>query len=538
MAEDRGFSPRITAVKYNPLRGTRMRRYISFTVFFSGMTTLAAEFGASRLLQMRFGSVNLVWAVIIGLILVYFAAGYFIGGRQADKSPHPETLFTILAWGGGALGFIPIVAHPILLAAAAAMDALNLGIIAASFLATLLLFSLPVTLLAMSSPFAIRITLEDTGQAGNVSGNLYALSTIGSVLGAFLPTLLLFPLIGTSRTILLFGLVILLVAMGGLGLGKCWKKTALFGLWAVLLVIYLFIGDFHIKNSPGQVFERESQYNYIEVQQQNGFTLLRLNDGQGIHSIYHPDQLYYNGPWEQFLVGPFFNAGFTPEQVQRYAIIGLAAGTSARQASEVFPSVIIDGFEIDSEIVSVGQKYFDMNMPTLNVFIEDGRWGLEHSSFQYNLIAVDAYRPPYIPPHMTTVEFFQIVHDHLADDGVLAINVGRAPGDRRLIDGLSTTIATIFPSIHIMDIPNTLNSIVYASKHTTSTEDLFANYNSLISHGDVHPLLLTAMSSTIVNIQPGYKTTQIFTDDIAPIEWLTNNLIVNFLLHGDMGGLQ
>lgn len=515
-----------------------MRRYISFTVFFAGMTTLAAEFGASRLLQMRFGSVNLVWAVIIGLILIYFAAGYAIGGRQADKSPHPETMFTFLAWGGATLGLIPIIAQPILLAAASAMDALNLGVIAASFLATLLLFSLPVTLLAMTSPFAIRITLKEAEQAGNVSGNLYALSTVGSVLGVFLPTLLLFPLIGTSRTILLFGMLILLVALGGLGMEKRWRKAALFGLWALVLAGYLFLGDFHVKDSPDQVYESESQYNYIEVQQLNGFTLLRLNDGQGVHSIYHPEQLYYNGPWEQFLVGPFFNANHTPEQVERYAIIGLAAGTSARQATEVFDSVMIDGFEIDGEIVAVGREYFGMTMPNLNVYVEDGRWGLEHSPQRYDLIAVDAYRPPYIPPHMTTREFFQIAHDHLSDDGVLAINVGRAPGDRSLINGLATTIATIFPSIHIMDIPNTLNSIVYASKQPTSVDNLFANYNALAAREDVHPLLLAAMSSTIVNEQPGYETTRVFTDEVAPIEWLTNNLIVNFLLHGDVEGLQ
>jgi len=515
-----------------------MQRYIAFTVFFAGMTTLAAEFGASRLLQMRFGSVNLVWAVIIGLILIYFAAGYAIGGKQADKSPHPETMFTFLAWGGATLGLIPIIAQPILLSAASAMDALNLGVIAASFIATLLLFSVPVTLLAMTSPFAIRITLTDADQAGNVSGNLYALSTVGSVLGAFLPTLLLFPLIGTSRTILLFGLLILLVALGGLAMTKSRLKLALFGLWALVLAGFLFLGDFHVKDSPGQVFETESQYNYIEVQQLDGFTLLRLNDGQGVHSIYHPDQLYYSGPWEQFLVGPFFNPDTPPEDVKHYAIIGLAAGTSARQASEVFASVKIDGFEIDKEIVAVGREYFGMTMPNLTVYVEDGRWGLEHSSNQYDLIAVDAYRPPYIPPHMTTQEFFQIAYDHLTENGVLAINVGRAPDDRSLIDGLSTTIGTIFPSIHIMDIPGTLNSIVYASKQPTSVDDLFDNYNSLNARGDVHPLLLTAISSTIVNMQPGYESTQVFTDEVAPIEWLTNNLIVNFLLHGDVENLQ
>lgn len=515
-----------------------MRRYISFTVFFAGMTTLAAEFGASRLLQMRFGSVNLVWAVIIGLILVYFAAGYFIGGRQADKSPYPESMFTLLAWGGLCLGAIPIIAQPILLAAASAMDALKLGVIAASFLATLLLFSVPVTLLAMTSPFAIRVTLKDAKQVGNVAGSLYALSTVGSVLGAFLPTLLLFPLIGTSRTILLFGLLILLVALGGLGMEKHWKKIALFGLAALLLVGFLAFGDFHVKDSPGQVFETESQYNYIEVQQRDGYTLLRLNDGQGIHSIYHPEQLFYNGPWEQFLVGPFFNPDERPGDVDRIAIIGLAAGTTARQAAEVYPSVTIDGFEIDGEIVRAGQEYFGMNLPNLNVYVEDGRWGLEHSPQSYKLIAVDAYRPPYIPPHMTTQEFFRIAYDHLDQDGVLAINVGRAPNDRSLIDGLATTIATVFPSIHIMDIPGTLNSIVYASKGPTRVEDLLRNYGALSARGGVHPLLLTAMSSTIANMQPGYESTQVFTDDKAPIEWLTNNLIVNFLLRGDVETLQ
>jgi hypothetical protein len=89
-----------------------------------------------------------------------------------------------------------------------------------------------------------------------------------------------------------------------------------------------------------------------------------------------------------------------------------------------------------------------------------------------------------------------------------------------------------------MDIPNTLNSIVYASKQSTSVDTLFDNYNALNTRGDVHPLLLMAISSTIVNMQPGYETTQVFTDDKAPIEWLTNNLIVNFLLHGDVESLQ
>jgi len=515
-----------------------MRKYVSFTVFIAGMTTLAAEFGASRLLQMRFGSVNIVWAVIIGLILIYFALGYAIGGKQADKSPYPKTMFSILAWGGSLLGCVPIIAQPILLVSASAMETLNLGVIAAAFLGTLALFSLPVTLLAMTSPFAIRITLENTEQAGDVAGKLYALSTIGSVLGAFLPTLLLFPLIGTSRTILFFSLLVLIVAIGGLWLSGEKKRSLWFSLIGFALLVFALFGDFHIKESPGQVYETESQYNYIQVQEINDFTLLRLNDGQGVHSIYHPEQLFYNGPWELFLVGPFFNPGTNPEDVKYYAIIGLAAGTSARQAHAVYPSVEIDGFEIDGEIVRVGREYFGMDIPNLNVNVEDGRWGLELSQETYDLIAVDAYRPPYIPPHMTTVEFFQIAYDHLTPNGVLAINVGRAPGDRRLIDGLSSTIATLFPSIHIMDIPGTLNSMVFATRQPTMMDDFIANFNRFHGNSDIHPLLVSAMSSAIVNTQPGYEIVQIFTDDKAPIEWLTNNLIINFMLRGEVEILQ
>ena len=132
-----------------------------------------------------------------------------------------------------------------------------------------------------------------------------------------------------------------------------------------------------LKNSTGQIYETESAYNYIQVQQIDNYTLLRLNDGEGIHSIYNPHTLAYGGPWEQFLVGPFFYAGATPDRVKRIAIVGLAAGTAARQATAVYGPIPIDGYELDPKIVEVGRKYFDENLANLNVHIGDGRWNLE-----------------------------------------------------------------------------------------------------------------------------------------------------------------
>jgi spermidine synthase len=269
-----------------------------------------------------------------------------------------------------------------------------------------------------------------------------------------------------------------------------------------------------------------------------GTHYLRLNDGQGVHSEYSPQTLAYGGPWQQFLVTPFFNPDRQPTDVKRIAIVGLAAGTTARQAAAVFPDVVIDGWEIDPKIVAVGRKYFDMNLPNLNIFVQDGRWGLESSPEKYDLIAVDAYRPPYIPPHLTTQEFFQIAADHLKPDGSLAINVGRAPDDRRLIDGLATTLRTIFPSIYVMDIPNTFNSIIYATLQPTSAENLLANLEVFMVRSDVNPLLTDSMTLAWANLQPAPPRTIVFTDDLAPIEWMTNNLILSFLLHSEMNTLQ
>ena len=516
-----------------------MRRTLYLTVFFSGMTTLAAEFGASRLLQMRFSSINLVWATIIGLILVYLAIGYFIGGRWADRSPQLRTMFTIMAWGGFALGLIPFIAQPVLVLAASASDQLNLGIMAGAFIGTLVLFSIPVTLLAMVSPFAIRISVVDAAQTGNVAGKLYAISTLGSVLGAFLPSLWLFPVIGTSRTILVFGIATLAIALFGLVRSGEWKKSIPFALMLVTLGAILTFGDFHVKDTPGQVYETESDYNYIEVVELNGHTLLRLNDGQGVHSEYHPTELFYGGPWEQFLVGPLFNEGpFTPSQVQRIAIVGLAAGTTARQATAVYGNIPIDGFEIDPKIVDVGRKYFGMTMPNLNVHITDGRWGLEHSGQLYDIIAIDAYRPPYIPPNLTTREFFQICADHLTANGVLVINIGRAPNDRRLINDLGATILTVLPSAHVMDIPGTFNSMLFATKQPSVSQNLTNNLLGLMRQPDAPPLLVEAAKVAYGSMQPDPTGGMVYTDDLAPVEWVTNSLIINFILGGGVDGMQ
>lgn len=517
-----------------------MKRYLLFTVFISGMATLGAELTAGRLIGNVFGTSNLVWASIIGLILIYLAFGYHLGGKWADRNPTPLAMYRILAWAAFTIGLVPYAAVPVLRSAAGAFEALSVGVMAGSFIAVLVLFIVPITLLGTISPFAIRLSMDNTEKSGQIAGQIYAVSTLGSFIGTFLPTLITIPIIGTRLTFILFAMILLAVALVGLARFAS-RREMLKLIWmpvALALIAFAFSNS-ALKQNTGQVYETESAYNYIQVQEQDGYMLLRLNDGQGVHSIYHPDVLFYNGPWEQFLVGPYFYADRSPDDIKSMAIIGLAAGTAARQATAVYGADIqIDGFEIDGQIVEVGREYFDMNMPNLNVIVGDGRLGLDRSQVKYDIIAIDAYRPPYIPAHMTTLEFFEICASHLADSGVLTLNVGSTPGNRRLIDGLATTMAQIFPSIHIMDIPGTLNTMIFATKQPTSRENFSANMVRLAQDSSLDPVLVTTMASTFANLQPGYTPSTVFTDDLAPIEWIVNNMVVSFVLEGGLEFLK
>jgi len=518
----------------------RTSRYLTLAVFTAGMTTMAVEMCASRLLGNVFGTSNLVWANIIGLILVYLAAGYFIGGRWADRDPRPVTFYRLLAWAALVTALVPVIARPVLWAAASAVEGINAAVALGSFAAVLVLFVVPITLLGCVSPFAIRLALHEVDSAGNVAGKLYAVSTVGSILGTFLPVLWLIPAIGTTRTFLLFAGILLAVAL--FGLARVDRRAAVMAVWMPVALIGLTLigAGGPVKRTSGQLVEKESAYNYIQVVERDGMRLLLLNEGQGVHSVYRPGELATYGTWDFFLAAPFFNAAPHPvEAVESLAIVGLAAGTSARQFTEVFGPIAIDGFEIDPAIIDVGRAYFDMNEPNLRAMAVDGRWGLAHSGRTYRVIAVDAYRPPYIPWHLTTREFFELVQSRLTPDGVLVINVARMPDDRRLVEAMTATIAAVFPSVYIADVPNSLNSILYATVQPTQAENLARNLAGLqLAQLPAHPFLLDVLARTLENLRPAVLGSMVFTDDRAPVEQMTNAMVVRFVLGGGLDYIE
>ena len=210
-------------------------------------------------------------------------------------------------------------------------------------------------------------------------------------------------------------------------------------------------------------------------------------------------------------------------------MIGLAGGTIPKQYTDVYGPIPIDGVELDSEIIEVGRQYFDMTEPNLNAIPQDGRYFLTHSSRRYDVIAVDAYRPPYIPFHLTTQEFFREVYDHLTDTGVLAVNVGRAGTDYDLVNVLASTAKSVFPNVYIIDSPDygsdLGNSLVAATKQPTTPQNFAANV-ALMDN----PYLSEVAELALPTLRPFSGPDIVFTDDKAPVEQVIHGLIVRFVL--------
>lgn len=524
------------------------RLYLYLAVFASGVTTLAVELSASRLLGSVFGTSNLVWANVIGLILLYLTAGYFIGGRWADRMPQPITFYRVITWAAFLSGLVPLVARPVLGAAAGAVGALDAGVAVGSFVAVLVLFALPVTLLGCVSPFAVRLAVQDVDAVGRTTGRLYAISTLGSLVGTFTPVLILIPQMGTARTFLFFAGVLMVIGFGGLAMHN--RRAVLQLLWmpVVLVILASLVLSQPLKPAPTGttlLYEDDTPYNYVQVVEvtdpqsvYHGTRWLLLNEGQGIHSEWHPERLISGGTWDFFLAAPYFNpAPFEPDRVREggLALVGLAAGTVARQYTAVYGDIPIDGIEIDPGIVEAGRRFFEMTQPNLNVIVADGRFALANSDRTYAVVGIDAYRVPYVPWQLTTRDFFIEVRDHLTPEGVAVINVGRTPTDRRLVEALTATMLTVFPSVHTMDVPFSFNTILVATVRSTEAGNLAENIAAV---GEFDPLLYAALVQAAESLVPTVASDTIFTDDYAPVEQIVDSLVIDFYLSGDVDLLQ
>ncbi len=530
VSTDAGQAPsaRMTTTPGRSARRAGSQLPLMALVFVGGMVSLGLEMCGPRLMAPYFGTSLFIWANQIGFTLIYLSLGYAIGGRLADRYPNPRLLCALVATAAVFTGVIPFISEPILNWSLIGIAQVNAGVFIGSLVAVNLLFLVPTTLLGMVSPFAIRLSIRQVGDAGRSSGNLYALSTVGSIIGAFLPVLVLIPNWGVRRTLFAGCVALLVVSLWGLRLPE--RVVAMFPtiiLLGPLLLPQVFpLGP--LKYTPGLIYEQESLYNYIQVTQQpDGTRELILNEGQAIHSIYNPHQVLTGWYWDYFLAAPYLHRAPNVGQVKRVAIIGLAGGTIARQYSIVYPQAQIDGVEIDPAIVAVGRRYFGMNEPQLHVTVADGRTFIRTTTHTYDVVAIDAFQQPYIPFQLTTKEFFEEIRAHLAPDGVVCLNTGHTATDFRLVQAFVNTMATVFPSVFTFNVPDTFNTEVMASMRPTSLATLGANL-ATVPPGS----LLNQVAQEVLPVaQVGHaqKGGIVFSDDQAPVEQLTDQLLIDYI---------
>ena len=520
-------------------------------VFIAGACSLAVELSASRLLAPYFGTSLFVWANLIGLILLYLTIGYYVGGLVADRYPRPGVLYLLTTAAAFLIGVIPFIASPILSWSLTSFATYSVSVFYGSLVSVILLFAIPMILLGCVSPFAIRLRIEQVGKSGHTAGQLYAISTAGSILGTFLPVLWLIPTIGTRYTFFVFAVSLLLMSVIGLivtqlsrpqppkspgsRVGATLAVALRVGknLLSILLLIPMSMAIFSMhgpikppsgSNGGGMlVTERESAYNYIQVVRVGDEIQLVLNEGVGIHSIYNPKQILTQGPWDYFMIAPYFNKPpFTQNQVRRACIIGLGAGTVPREINAAYGPIPIDGVEIDGAIVDIGRQYFHMNEPNLHVIVQDGRYYLQTTSRKYDIIGIDAYQQPYIPFQLATLEFFQEVRAHLTPSGVAVIDAGRTTKDFRLVEALAQTMRGAFTNVYIIDTERFMSSLIIGTNAPTSLDNFRVNAARL-----TNPLLQSVARASIVygNMREERTTNTYFTDDRAPVEQLIDQII-------------
>jgi spermidine synthase len=491
------------------------RERLSVVVFAAGAGILATEIAASRLLAPYFGSSTIVWANIIGLILLYLSVGYWLGGKVADRRPEPRVLGSMILVAALVIAVTPFVARPILDLALRGLDAVSVGAVVGSFFAALALFAVPVTLLGAVSPFAIRLALDNVDEAGTVAGRLYALSTVGSIVGTFVSAIVTIPLLGTQRTML--GSAVLLVLAAALLLGTRWQLVT------VVVAGLLFVPAGQIKASPGLLYETESAYQYIQiVERADGSRSLKLNEGVAVHSVWHRDSVLTGGVWDTFLLVP----PLVDRPVERMLVIGNAGGTVARAYGELYPEVEIDGVEIDPEVSEAARRYMGLgDNPRLHVITADGRPYLELADVRYDIIVVDAYHQPYIPFYLATQEFFTTVRDHLSPGGVVALNVASVPGDERLSAAVGSTLLAAFPQAWRWK-PLRFNELMLGFDRPVSREELAERVSA--APDEIEPLVPLFRSG----LAPVRQTERPFTDDRAPVEWVTDQMIVEYIAEG------
>lgn len=469
--------------------------FLYLTEFFSGMSVMAVELGASRLLAPYFSSSQIVWTIIIGTIMIAMALGNIYGGRTADKSPNPDKLYGRIIVAALWIALIPVVGKYIIVGISAVLifSVNNNFLILAAFVACMVIFVFPLFLLGTVTPSLVKYSVSNLDDNGKTVGTLGAFNTIGSIIGTFVPTFVTIPAVGTSITFLIFAGILLALSIVYFVMEKAGKKKVI----ASVLIFAFCCGTGYSDSfafwENNLTYEGESVY-------------MKQDELTG---------MYY----DYAMAAPLMIKDKPTDQMD-VLILGMGTGTYATQCKKYFGNMNIEGVEIDEKITDLSRKYFSLS-EDIPVTTYDGRAFLNASQKTYDVIMVDAYQDITIPFQMSSKEFFELVKSHLKDDGVMVVNMNmRGMKEGNINQYLSDTIGSVFDTAVTVDVAGSSNRELFASDDSDIVKNLTKHTGELTNVN-----LKNMMQEVTSNLTEYQKGNYILTDDQAPVELLGMQVI-------------
>lgn len=521
--------------------------FLYLTEFFSGMSVMAVELGASRLLAPYFSSSQIVWTIIIGTIMIAMALGNIYGGRKADKDKDPGKLYGRILIAAIWIALIPVVGKYIILGISAILVfTVNSNfLVIAAFVACMVVFVFPLFLLGTVTPSLAKYTTDSLEDNGKIIGTLGAFNTVGSIIGTFAPTFITIPAVGTSVTFLIFAGILIALSVcyflspdernNELGSDEEKKgssdkdsKKNLRKVIAGILIFCLCCVFGHSTSfafwESGLTYEGESVYNYLQVKETPNSVILSTNVLFGVQSVLVKEGALTGMYYDYAMAAPYMcgvkDKAENGEDVD-VLILGMGSGTYATQLSRYFDNVNVTGVEIDDKITDLAHKYFELP-DTTSVTTYDGRAYLAAVSDQYDVIMVDAYQDITIPFQMSSVEFFSLVKEHLAPGGVMVVNMNMysdeiqsGSQEATINTYLADTISSVFKNVVVVDVPGATNKELFATE-----SDEFLNNLKSNAAKEQNEKLAAMMERALLTATEYEAGENIMTDDKAPVELL------------------
>ena len=483
-----------------------MKKYkLEIIVFLSGAIGMGLELIAARVLSPYVGSSNVVWTSIIGIILVSMSLGYWLGGKKADKEASGNILSRLLLGSALFTSIIPLLETIVVKEFAGIVS----NLIVAAILCAIIVFSIPSFILAMISPFAVKMKSMQETEIGSLSGRISSLSTIGSITGTFLMGFVLIPNIGVTN--INIGITILLVVMSILARDDINKKYILSTIsLVVVMIILMFIGKWVFKlANPEILVDTDSQYSRIWVKQVNTAktTYKTLQVDTGLESYIDTE----TGEMGAMYLRYYDLFEYLNKDAKSTLMIGGAAYTYPIHYLQKYEDKTIDVVEIDEKMTQIAEEQFGLNAKDerLKIYTQDGRSYLNYSENKYDTILIDAFKGLNAPFELTTYEALVHAKKMLNDNGIVLTNIisSLEGEDADFIKYEYATYKAVFDDVKIFqvqdrDYTESQNLILVGIKGNPQiNEDKYEEYKNYLN-------------MEITNFKTGKN---IVTDDFAPI---------------------